>query len=179
MKGLFLDRDGVINVDNNYVHKVSDFIFNDYIFDLCRAAIHKHYKIIVITNQAGIGRGLYSESDFLDLTRWMIDVFISQEVAIERVYFCPFHKEHGIGQYKRDSFDRKPNPGMLLRAKKKFNLDMNESILIGDKISDIKAGNNALVKTNILFNKKKKNYKKNNLNKFIEINSLTDALKYL
>ena len=68
---------------------------------------------------------------------------------------------------------------MLLKAKKNFNLDMSESILIGDKISDIKAGNNALVKTNILFNKKKKNYKKNNLYKFIEINSLTEALKYL
>ena len=106
-------------------------------------------------------------------------LLLKYDCYIDAVYHCPFHPSEGIGKYLKDSFDRKPNPGMLLRAKKKFNLDMNESILIGDKISDIKAGNNALVKTNILFNQKKKNYKKNNLNKFIEINSLIEALKHL
>lgn len=175
MKGLFLDRDGVINVDNNYVHKVSDFIFNDYIFDLCRAAIHKHYKIIVITNQAGIGRGLYSESDFLDLTRWMIDVFISQEVAIERVYFCPFHKEHGIGQYKRDSFDRKPNPGMIIKALNEFGISANDSVLIGDSLSDIQAGQKAGIKTNLLISGDD-NFEDNS---HVRISDLKNAINYL
>lgn len=175
MKGLFLDRDGVINVDNNYVHKVSDFIFNDYIFDLCRAAIHKHYKIIVITNQAGIGRGLYSESDFLDLTRWMIDVFISQEVAIERVYFCPFHKEHGIGQYKRDSFDRKPNPGMIIKALNEFGISANDSVLIGDSLSDIQAGQKAGIKTNLLISEDD-NFEDNS---HVRISDLKNAINYL
>jgi phosphoglycolate phosphatase-like HAD superfamily hydrolase len=84
-------------------------------------------------------------------------------------------------KYLKDSYDRKPNPGMLLKAKKKFNLDMSKSVLIGDKISDIQAGKKSFVKTNILFNKNKKKYKKINKksDQFIEINNLTEALKYL
>jgi D-glycero-D-manno-heptose 1,7-bisphosphate phosphatase len=175
MKGLFLDRDGVINVENNYVHKVADFIFTDYVFDLCRAAKQKDYKIIVITNQAGIGRGLYSESDFADLTRWMIDVFVSQEIVIEKVYFCPFHKEHGIGYYRQDSFDRKPNPGMIIKALKEFGISANDSILIGDKLSDIKAGQAASIRTNLLLSKD--NNSENN--SYIEISDLKNAIHYL
>ena len=109
----------------------------------------------------------------------MKNILHTYNCNIDAIYYCPFHPSKGIGKYLRDSYDRKPNPGMLLKAKKNFNLDMNESILIGDKISDIQAGNKSLVKTNILFNKKKKKYKKNNLYKFIEIYSLTQALKYL
>ena len=175
MKGLFLDRDGVINVDNNYVHKISDFIFTDYIFDLCRAAKQKDYKIIVITNQAGIGRGLYSESDFVDLTRWMIDIFISQEIVIEKVYFCPFHKEHGIGHYRQDSFDRKPNPGMIIKALNEFGISANESVLVGDNLSDVKAGQAAGVKTNLLLSKDDNSEDPS----YVKISDLKNAIHYL
>jgi D-glycero-D-manno-heptose 1,7-bisphosphate phosphatase len=178
-KALFLDRDGVVNEDYGHVHQIDKFYLIENIEILINTAQRNGYKIIIITNQAGIGKKLFSSDDFKKLTKYMKNILLTYNCHIDAVYHCPFHPSKGVGKYLKDSFDRKPNPGMLLRAKKKFNLDMNESILIGDKISDIKAGNNALVKTNILFNKKKKKYKKNNLYKFIEINSLTEALKYL
>ena len=176
---LFLDRDGVINKDYGHVHQIDKFHLIENIEILINTAQRNGYKIIIITNQAGIGKKLFSVEDFNKLTKHMKYLFLKYNCHIDAVYHCPFHPSKGVGKYLKDSFDRKPNPGMLLKAKKNFNLDMSESILIGDKISDIKAGNNALVKTNILFNKKKKKYKKNNLYKFIEINSLTEALKYL
>ncbi len=99
---LFLDRDGVINIDHAYVCKKENFEFVDGIFDLCKRAINLGYRIFVITNQAGIGRGYYSEQDFLSLTDWMCEVFKSHGVLIDKVYFCAFHPEHGVEHYKQD-----------------------------------------------------------------------------
>lgn len=149
-KALFLDRDGVINVDKNYVHKIEDFEFVDGIFELTKYFQDKGYLIIVITNQAGIGRGYYTEKDFHVLNDWMVEQFKKKGINITEVYYCPFHPTHGIGEYKKDSFDRKPNPGMILKAKEKYNIDLDESVLIGDKDSDIQAGENAGVKKNFL-----------------------------
>lgn len=142
-RALFLDRDGVINHDSGYTSKADDFMFVEGIFDLCRAAKHKGYLLIVVTNQAGIGRGYYSEGDFLTLTDWMCRRFEEEGAPISDVYHCPYHPEHGVGEYKKDSFDRKPNPGMLLQAAKKYNLDLSRSIMIGDKDSDMQAAKNA------------------------------------
>ena len=150
---LFLDRDGVINIDHAYVYKKENFELIDGIFELCKRAIKLGYQIFVITNQAGIGRGYYSEQDFLDLTYWMCEVFKSHGVLIDKVYFCPFHPEHGVGKYKQDSFYRKPNPGMILQAAKEFNVDLERSFLVGDKESDIQAGVAAGIGNNILFSK--------------------------
>jgi len=147
---LFLDRDGVINVEKNYVHRIEDFEFMEGIFPLCHAATKLGFRIVVITNQAGIGRGYYSEDDFQHLTRWMLEQFARQGIPIARVYHCPFHPTAGIGEYRRESFDRKPNPGMILRAAEELNLDLGRSILIGDKASDVEAGMKAGVKKNIL-----------------------------
>lgn len=140
---VFLDRDGVINVDHNYVHRVADFVFVDGIFALCRAAQASGYLLVVVTNQAGIGRGFYSEDDFHRLTAWMVGVFASEQVSIAAVYFCPFHPTEGVGEYCRESPDRKPNPGMLFRARDELGLDLTASVLIGDKLSDIEAGRRA------------------------------------
>lgn len=148
---LFLDRDGVINVDRPYVCKPDDFEFIDGIFDLCRKANAAGMVIVAVTNQAGIGRGLYTEQQFHHLTNWMCAQFSSNGVTIDAVYFCPFHPEHGIGRYKKDSFDRKPNPGMLLRAEKDLGLDLARSVLIGNKLSDIDAAQAAGLKNIILF----------------------------
>ena len=100
-KAMFLDRDGVINVDTGYVYRISDFIFIDGVFQLTRAAISKGYLLFVITNQAGIGRGYYSEADFQMVTIWMLDVFESEGVHVEKVYFSPYHPVFGIGKYKK------------------------------------------------------------------------------
>lgn len=138
-RALFLDRDGVINHDAGYTSSAKNFRFIDGIFDLCRAATRSGYLLIVVTNQAGIGRGYYSKEDFLALTEWMCDRFKVEGAPISDVFYCPFHPERGIGDYKKDSFDRKPNPGMLLRAAEKHGLDLGRSIMIGDKDSDMQA----------------------------------------
>ena len=148
---LFLDRDGVINVDRAYVYRPEDFEFIDGIFDLCRRARQQDYLIFVITNQAGIARGLYTEDDFLSLTQWMCEAFASAGAAIDKVYFCPFHAEHGIGKYKLDSPFRKPAPGMILQAAQEFNVDLARSVLVGDMETDIQAGVAAGIGVNLLF----------------------------
>ena len=110
-KALFLDRDGVINLDRDHVHRREAFEFRPGIFELCRAAQELRYLLVVVTNQAGIARGYYSESDFLDLTRWMITQLKENEVHITLLYYCPYQPVFGLGKYKYDSPDRKPNPG--------------------------------------------------------------------
>lgn len=139
-KALFLDRDGVINVEKHYVYRVEDFEFLPGIFELCAAAMERGYLIVVVTNQAGIGRGYYTEVDFKHLTEWMVGAFTQRGIDIARVYHCPYHPIAGVGEYRRESFDRKPNPGMLLRARDELGLDLVGSVLIGDKDSDIVAG---------------------------------------
>lgn len=142
-KALFLDRDGVINHNYGYVYRQENFEFEDGIFELCRAAQDLGYLLIIATNQSGIARGYYTEADFENITRWMLDRFQQEGVNITDVFYCPYHPEHGIGDYRRDSFDRKPNPGMLLQAKAKYGLSIADCIMLGDKPSDIAAAKSA------------------------------------
>jgi D-glycero-D-manno-heptose 1,7-bisphosphate phosphatase len=150
-RALFLDRDGVINVNHGYVHTRERFEFIDGIFDACRQARALGYRLIVVTNQAGIGRGFYSEAQFQALTDWMRAEFERREAPIDRVYFCPYHPEHGVGDYRRDAPCRKPNPGMILDAARDFRLDLPACVLLGDKSSDIVAGERAGVGCNVLY----------------------------
>ena len=149
-KALFLDRDGVVNVERGYVHARESFHFREGIYALCRAAQALGYLLIVVTNQAGIARGYYTEREFLDLTEWMTNRFAEQRIQIACVYYCPYHPLHGIGRFKRDSPDRKPKPGMLLRAQADFDLNLASSVLIGDQLSDIRAAQTAGIGTKIL-----------------------------
>ena len=155
-KAVFFDRDGIINIEKNYVYRIEDFEFVPGIFDLMKYFISKQYIIIIITNQAGIARGFYSENDFLNLTKWMLEKFNENDVLITKVYFDPYHPD-GIGEYKKESFNRKPNPGMILKAMDEFDIDLSKSILIGDKQSDIDAGINAGIKENVLIEANQKN----------------------
>ncbi|TGM82285.1 HAD family hydrolase [Leptospira mtsangambouensis] len=157
-KALFLDRDGVINEDFDYVYRTQDFQFKPEIFELCRLANANHYLVFIITNQAGIARNYYSERDFLKLTKWMLNEFKNQNCSISRVYYCPYHPEFGNERYKRVSDFRKPNPGMILKAAKRFPIDLENSILVGDQITDVEAGFKAGIQKNFLLlnpNKKK------------------------
>ncbi|MFQ5604011.1 MAG: D-glycero-alpha-D-manno-heptose-1,7-bisphosphate 7-phosphatase [bacterium] len=149
-KALLLDRDGVINKEINYLFKTEDVEFLPGIFETCRLFQDRGFLLIVVTNQAGIGRGYYTEEDFWRLTHWMDDEFKKRSVKIAKTYFCPFHPTAGVGDYKKISFDRKPNPGMILKARDEFQLNLQESILVGDNESDIEAGINAGVGTNVL-----------------------------
>lgn len=137
---LFLDRDGVINVDHAYVYRREDFQFVEGIFELVALAKRLGYLVIVVTNQAGIGRGLYAEADFLALMDWVREQFFAQGGDVDAVYFCPDHPVHGIGDYKRESEFRKPGPGMLRQAQQEWSIDMPRSVMVGDKESDMLAG---------------------------------------
>ena len=149
-KALFLDRDGVINEEINYLYKSEDFHFNEGIFELCTKYQSKGYKLIVITNQAGIARGYYTEKDFNKVTKWMINEFFKKQIIINKVYHCPHHPN-----FTGPCFCRKPEIGMITKAQQEFNLNLSESILIGDKESDIKAGKKAGIGINILIEKNK------------------------
>jgi D-glycero-D-manno-heptose 1,7-bisphosphate phosphatase len=148
---LFLDRDGVINHDFGHVYRVEDFIFVDGIFELTRLASEAGYQIFVVTNQGGIGRGLYSEDEFMRLSDWMSRQFAAQGAVISKVYYCPVHPEHGVGKYRCDSDERKPHPGMLLRADAEFGCDFAKSLMLGDKHSDMQAAKAAGVLKRIFF----------------------------
>jgi len=137
-KALFLDRDGVINVDRGHVYLREHFKFMPGIFDLCRRYTSEGYLIIIVTNQAGIAKGIYSEKDFRDLTSWMLERFRSEGINISSVYHCPHHPETtGICEC------RKPAPGMILQAIRDFDLDISRCVLIGDKETDLEAGRRA------------------------------------
>jgi len=140
-KALFLDRDGTINVDRAYVYRREDFAFIDGVFDFCRMAQGKGYLIIVVTNQSGIARGYYTESDYKSLTDWMVGEFAKHGVTVSDVFHCP----------ELSGPDRKPEPGLFLKARDKYGIDMAASVSIGDKPRDVEAGERAGVGRNILF----------------------------
>ncbi len=148
---LFLDRDGVVNIDHGYVHRQRDFQFIDGIFDLVRSANQLGYVVCVVTNQAGIGRGFYTEKEFELLTQWMLEKFRVRGANIDGVYYCPYHHKHGIGRYKVISKNRKPEPGMLLQAAAHHSINLSKSLIVGDKESDLQAGQNAGLKTLVAY----------------------------
>lgn len=149
-KALFLDRDGVINKEVNYLYKIEDFIFIDGIFELCKYYQDLGYMIFVITNQSGIARGYYNEADFNELTGWMIDEFLKEGINITKVYHCPHHPD--ISGYCEC---RKPKDGMIKKAENEFDIDLKNSVLVGDKESDITAAINAGIQESYIFDEKR------------------------
>jgi len=138
-KAVFLDRDGVINKDHGYVYKVENFDFVMGIFDFCRYVKRLGYKIIIVTNQSGIGRGYYTESNFSELTAWMKAQFAHNKCPIDAVYYCPHHPEKATAPYLQYCDCRKPAPGMLLKAIEDFDLAPSECVMIGDNETDMQA----------------------------------------
>jgi D-glycero-D-manno-heptose 1,7-bisphosphate phosphatase len=143
IKTIFLDRDGVINKEINYLHKIDDFEFLDGIFETCQYLINLNYKIIIVTNQSGIARGYYSANDFQIITNWMIAEFKKNNVDILDIFHCPHSPSLNCDC-------RKPKPGMFIEAKNKHNVDMLKSWMIGDSERDIRAANLAGIKNTIL-----------------------------
>ena len=137
-KALFLDRDGTINVEKHYVYKKEDFVFIPGIFDLLKHFTEHGYLIFIISNQSGIARGFYSENDYNILNEWMLNEFELKGIKITKVYHCPHHPD-----ITGPCNCRKPKPGMILQAIEEFNINPTASVLIGDKKSDILAGENA------------------------------------
>ena len=146
-RALFLDRDGVINVNHGYVHAPAQTDWVPGIFDLVAEAAGRGYLAIVATNQAGIARGLYDEAVFLDYTAWMHREFARRGTPLLATYWCPHHPEAGQGGYRAACACRKPAPGMLLAAARDFGIDLASSIFVGDKQSDMDAGRAAGVRS--------------------------------
>ena len=169
-RALFLDRDGVVNIEKKYVFHIEDFEFIDGIFDLCLQFQTAGYLLFIVTNQAGIARGYYTESDYQHLTDWMLFELKKRGIHIAKVYHCPHHPD-----FTGKCECRKPNPGMILKARDEFSLDLAESILIGDKQSDIESGIQAKISTNLLFN-----YSQNSISdlmKNLKVNNLKPIVK--
>lgn len=147
---LLLDRDGVINVDHGYVCEIERFDFVDGIFELARRATDAGYRIAVVTNQSGIARGYYPESQFHALSRWMAAEFQRRGAPLAGIFHCPWLPAAKVAAYDRDSFWRKPAPGMVLEAIRTLNLDPGRSILVGDQPTDMAAAAAAGVRHRVL-----------------------------
>ena len=143
IKTIFLDRDGVINKEVNYLNKIKNFEFIEGIFDACLYFQNLEYKIIIISNQSGIARGYFNVNDYKILTQWMLDQFNKRSISILDIFYCP----HGP---KSKCNCRKPKPGMFIDAKTKYDISMTDSWMIGDSESDIQAANSAGISNTIL-----------------------------
>jgi D-glycero-D-manno-heptose 1,7-bisphosphate phosphatase len=148
---LFLDRDGVINVDKGYVSRIEDFEWIDGAAETIAAFNARGWYVFVVTNQSGIARSYYTEADMHQLHEWMVGELAQYGALIDKIYYCPYHQQGEIERYRRDSIDRKPKPGMLLSAMAEFPVKRESSFLIGDKSTDIEAAKAAGV-AGFLFN---------------------------
>lgn len=140
---LFLDRDGVINEEVGYLYRPEDVRWVEGIFSLARTAREMGYKLVVVTNQSGIAREYYTTAQFKALMAWMGQHFKREGAPLDAVYHCPYHPEHGVGEWKREHQDRKPGPGMLMRAARDLGLDLGRSVMVGDRCGDVTAANAA------------------------------------
>lgn len=146
MKAVFLDRDGVINVDKGYVHRIEDFEFYPNVFKALKKLQDAGYKLFIVTNQSGIAVGYYTEEDFLKLTDYMLKEFEKEGIKIEKVYYCPHHENGIVEGYSIKCDCRKPESGMIRQAIAEFGVDPARSFLIGDKENDILAAHKEGIK---------------------------------
>jgi len=145
-KTLFLDRDGVININHGYVYRQQDFEFIDGIFSLCRQAQKTGYQIIIVTNQSGIARKYYSQDQFKQLSKWVEHQFWAQGIIIKQTLHCPHHPK-----FNQACVCRKPKTGMIFKAQKRFKANLSQSIMIGDSLSDMHCARRAGIKKCVLF----------------------------
>lgn len=135
-RAVFLDRDGTINIDKNYLYKIEDFEFVDGTIDALRIIQDKGYIIIIVTNQSGIARGFYSEDDYLILSDWLVQELKKNGINIGGTYYCPHLPDAQIVKYRKNCTCRKPGTDLFRRATSDLNIDINESVAIGDKLRD-------------------------------------------
>lgn len=147
---LFLDRDGVVNVNHGYVHTADRTQWLPGIFDLCAAGRRAGYLLVVVTNQAGIARGYYSEEQFLEYTRWVHGEFAARGVPLDATVYCPHHPSAGVGELCVDCGCRKPRPGMFEAASSLFGIDLDRSLVVGDQETDLIAASRAGVHNGFL-----------------------------
>ena len=145
-KAVFLDRDGVINYDYGYVHKFRNFKLRNGVMKGLQYLIKKNYYIFIITNQAGIGKKIYKEDDFIKLHKNINEKFKKNNIFIDDVQFSPFHIKAKIKKYKKNSSLRKPGNKMIENIKLNWDLNLRKSFMLGDKKSDYLAAKKSKLK---------------------------------
>ncbi len=146
-KTVFLDRDGTINVEKNYLYRPEEFEFIPKVPEAIARLNNAGYQVIVVSNQAGVARDYYSEDDVIKLHQYVNEQLSKYKAHIDGFYYCPHHPDAGIGKYKMKCHCRKPETGLFEKACEDFDVDIEDSWMIGDNIGDIKAGNNFHLKT--------------------------------
>jgi len=136
-KALFLDRDGILIEDTEYVSKVSDVIINSAFIEVVKYAKSKDYLVIVITNQSGIARGYFTYDEVALIHKYIDECYKKFDTKIDDYFISPYHPKGVVNEYSKESLYRKPNPAMILSAAKKYNIDITESLMIGDRDTDI------------------------------------------
>ncbi len=139
-RAVFLDRDGTINVEKNYLHRVEDFEFIPGAPEAIRRLKQAGFLVIVVSNQSGVARGYFPLEDVQRLHAHLQAELARFDTAIDAFYVCPHHPHEGVGEYRRECDCRKGNPGMLLQAAADFDIDLSASFMVGDKVADIEAG---------------------------------------
>ena len=145
-KAVFFDRDGTLNEEVHYLHKIEDFKWIEGAIDAIKFCNDNGYLAIVITNQSGVARGYYPESDIMKLYDWMNDDLAKHGARLDGIYYCPHHPTGKVKEYAIDCDCRKPKPGMLFKAQKDHNIDLKSSYLIGDGVRDVECAEAAEVK---------------------------------
>jgi D-glycero-D-manno-heptose 1,7-bisphosphate phosphatase len=140
IRAVFLDRDGTINVDNEYVHRVEDFEFVPGAIEGLQLLARANIDIIVVTNQAGIAKGIFSETDLAAVNQHMMTELLRHGVKLAGIYFCPHHPKATITRYRKVCPCRKPSPGLLVTAMRALGIAPSEAVMVGDKNSDVEAG---------------------------------------
>ena len=145
-KSFFFDRDGVININKRYIHKNSDFIIFPGVEKAIKYLNDKNFIVIIITNQSGIGRGIYSENKFFEIQNILNRKLAKHNAKINDVFFCPHHPKYGLGKFKKNCLFRKPNNMMMEKAINKWGIDRKKSFMIGDQMSDLMCAKKSNIK---------------------------------
>ncbi len=145
-KAVFFDRDGTLNVDVHYLHRIEDFRWCEDAAEAVRFCNEQGYLAIVITNQSGVARGYFPESDVQKLHDWMNEELKKQQAHMDAFYYCPHHKEGSVAEYRKECRCRKPSPYMVEEACRRFDIDKENSVFVGDKESDMECAANAGVR---------------------------------
>lgn len=139
---VFLDRDGTLNQEVNYLHRPEDLKLIPGVPEALGLLKEAGYRLVVVTNQAGVARGYYTEEDVRNLHLYMNQVLERDGASIDAFYYCPHHPEYGVGAYRQACHCRKPDTGMFEMAGKRFEVDKARSFMVGDKLLDVEAGKN-------------------------------------
>lgn len=180
-KFILLDRDGVINVEKSYLYKIEDFEYESGVIEALKKLADSGYKFAVITNQSGIGQGYYSEEEFLKLEKYIEKDLYKKGIKIEKTYFCPHHPE-GKEKYRKNCDCRKPGTGNFLKAVEEFNIDIENSYMIGDRITDLIPAHKLGIKTVLLrtgYGKENEEKVKESQLDSIIVNNISDFADYI